>query len=409
VKNQEAARALREVSPARIFARPTADDIWLGPTQESALRQLSQPVPVKVLLGPASSGRSCLLSHLAEQEQSKVAVLTVRGPERYRNNMLRALLDSAGLESQEMARSELRQLLSVYLREQYARSRRVIVQVDDAETLGTAAFREIVRLTEPTGHDEPSPELLLSLQHIDEASSPAAEFVRACTTPNVTVLSWLNATEVGWYIHWRMQRFGLGELFTESAARLIAQSTHGCYGAIDNICQMALLLLRNRDSDHVDVLLVREAIKTLQRQRQRRACGPEFGQDAEVIVTRDGELLHQMSIGERLLIGRSRLNDLALDSAYLSRHHLAFVRGETGYYLSDLNSVNGVLLNGQRVQSAPVGNGDMIRIGPYRIKLVVPNELPRTAAADSSYDELADTSVMPAPQIPEPAYLKVIK
>jgi hypothetical protein len=43
------------VSPALIFARPAADALWLGPTVESALGQLSKADPVRVLCGPPSS------------------------------------------------------------------------------------------------------------------------------------------------------------------------------------------------------------------------------------------------------------------------------------------------------------------------------------------------------------------
>ena len=124
-------------------------------------------------------------------------------------------------------------------------------------------------------------------------------------------------------------------------------------------------------------------------------------------MTRDGRLLQQVAVGARLLIGRDHLNDVTLDSSYLSRHHLTIVRGATGFFLSDLNSVNGVLLNGNRVQSAPIGNGDVIRIGPYRLKLVVANGSKASPPKDAP-GQLADTAEMPAPQISEPAFLKVI-
>ncbi len=108
------------------------------------------------------------------------------------------------------------------------------------------------------------------------------------------------------------------------------------------------------------------------------------------------------------VLGRSHLNDLCLDSSYLSRHHLAITRGATGFYLSDLNSVNGVVLNGQRVHSAPIGDGDVIAAGPYRIKVTVTGDVPREAT-DSEVAGLVDTAVMPAPGNQEPAHLKLIK
>ena len=53
------------VSPARVFARPTADQIWLGPAQQAALSQLSGTTRVRSLVGPPSSGKSTLLNHVS--------------------------------------------------------------------------------------------------------------------------------------------------------------------------------------------------------------------------------------------------------------------------------------------------------------------------------------------------------
>ena len=128
-----------------------------------------------------------------------------------------------------------------------------------------------------------------------------------------------------------------------------------------------------------------------------------------MIVTENGKLVRKVTLSERTLIGRSRMNDLCLENAYLSRHHAAIVRGDSGYFLKDLNSVNGVLLNGEMVEYAPVNDGDVLRIGPYRIKLDLPDRIVQSGAEEESAAGLADTQVMPTPVQPEPARLKVIK
>ena len=72
--------ARRLVSPARVFARPAADQIWLGPAQLSALSQLSRPARVRLLVGPPSSGKSTILNHLAARVRNEAVVLQCRGP-----------------------------------------------------------------------------------------------------------------------------------------------------------------------------------------------------------------------------------------------------------------------------------------------------------------------------------------
>jgi hypothetical protein len=45
------------VSPAKIFARSTPGVIWVGAEQQSALDYLARKESVRVVLGPASSGK----------------------------------------------------------------------------------------------------------------------------------------------------------------------------------------------------------------------------------------------------------------------------------------------------------------------------------------------------------------
>ena len=46
-----------------------------------------------------------------------------------------------------------------------------------------------------------------------------------------------------------------------------------------------------------------------------------------------------------------------------SRRHASVVPGPAGLFVSDLNSTNGTFVNGQRVQTANAGPGDLIKIG----------------------------------------------
>ncbi|OIJ22478.1 ABC transporter permease [Anaerobacillus alkalidiazotrophicus] len=60
--------------------------------------------------------------------------------------------------------------------------------------------------------------------------------------------------------------------------------------------------------------------------------------------------------------GRSTKNDVFLQSAIVSNEHLVFeVRGDQ-VYVRDLNSTNGMFINGEKQPSAVLNNGDVIRI-----------------------------------------------
>ena len=65
--------------------------------------------------------------------------------------------------------------------------------------------------------------------------------------------------------------------------------------------------------------------------------------------------------------GRDGGNEILLDGATVSRKHADFYRQGAGYTVSDLDSLNGTYVNGERVKTAALAAGDEIRIGRYRL------------------------------------------
>jgi pSer/pThr/pTyr-binding forkhead associated (FHA) protein len=66
-----------------------------------------------------------------------------------------------------------------------------------------------------------------------------------------------------------------------------------------------------------------------------------------------------------MLVGRHSVADLRLRLPDVSRRHCRFVFSEGHWQVFDLNSLNGVFVNGERVHQAILDNGDVIRIGSY--------------------------------------------
>ena len=67
-------------------------------------------------------------------------------------------------------------------------------------------------------------------------------------------------------------------------------------------------------------------------------------------------------------IGRSGSADIQLDDATVSRRHALIVRTpEDELRALDDRSLNGLFVNGERVEWAPLGDGDELEIGRYRL------------------------------------------
>jgi pSer/pThr/pTyr-binding forkhead associated (FHA) protein len=70
-------------------------------------------------------------------------------------------------------------------------------------------------------------------------------------------------------------------------------------------------------------------------------------------------------------VGRHPESDIFLDDITVSRRHVEFRRaageGGAGFRVHDVGSLNGTYVNGDRVDEAPLQNGDEVRIGKFRL------------------------------------------
>jgi pSer/pThr/pTyr-binding forkhead associated (FHA) protein len=67
-------------------------------------------------------------------------------------------------------------------------------------------------------------------------------------------------------------------------------------------------------------------------------------------------------------VGRHPDSDIFLDDISVSRRHATFTRGDSGYVVSDLGSLNGSYVNRDRIDSdVALTGGDEVQIGKYRL------------------------------------------
>lgn len=71
-----------------------------------------------------------------------------------------------------------------------------------------------------------------------------------------------------------------------------------------------------------------------------------------------------------LSAGRHPASDIFLDDITVSRRHAEFRRENGAFHVVDLGSLNKTYLNREPVESAPLTNGDEVRIGNFRLVFV---------------------------------------
>jgi hypothetical protein len=93
--------------------------------------------------------------------------------------------------------------------------------------------------------------------------------------------------------------------------------------------------------------------------------------DGHYLVFRDGGHVSVMPLTrEWTKIGRSLTADIRLDDPTVSRRHALVCRQREGVRVLDDRSLNGVFLNGERTEWAPLNDGDELMIGRYRMHFV---------------------------------------
>jgi pSer/pThr/pTyr-binding forkhead associated (FHA) protein len=106
----------------------------------------------------------------------------------------------------------------------------------------------------------------------------------------------------------------------------------------------------------------------------------ELDTPGQYLVFHDGEelVVHELT-REWTRIGRSLAADVRFDDPTVSRRHALVVRQPDGVRVLDDRSLNGVFVNGERIEWHPLTDGDELVVGRHRLSFV---DVPTLGADD---------------------------
>ena len=94
----------------------------------------------------------------------------------------------------------------------------------------------------------------------------------------------------------------------------------------------------------------------------------------------DGDHNTAYPLARRTRVGRALGCELQIDSSSVSRHHALLLQGPRELIIEDLNSTNGVVVNGRKVSRQVLRDGDLVTIGEVQFRCVLK---PALRAADA--------------------------
>jgi hypothetical protein len=113
------------------------------------------------------------------------------------------------------------------------------------------------------------------------------------------------------------------------------------------------------------------------------AAQAEITEPGEYLAYEDAGRLRVLSLDkEWTRVGRSLAADVRFDDPTVSRRHALIVRQPDGVRVLDDRSLNGVFVNGERVEWRALADGDEIVVGRYRLQYL--HLTPETLAATTA-------------------------
>jgi pSer/pThr/pTyr-binding forkhead associated (FHA) protein len=97
----------------------------------------------------------------------------------------------------------------------------------------------------------------------------------------------------------------------------------------------------------------------------------EVGETGVLVVKRGPNAGSRFNLtAEVTTAGRHPDSDIFLDDITVSRRHAEIVHAAGGYIVRDVGSLNGTYLNRERIEQAPLQNGDELQIGKFKLVFV---------------------------------------
>lgn len=112
------------------------------------------------------------------------------------------------------------------------------------------------------------------------------------------------------------------------------------------------------DSEEVDIQTIETKLSDFNHEEKRKPI-------IKVVAL---EKSNRNAFKTKITIGRAKNNDVIIRAGKISKIHAAFVIGKDAWQLMDMGSVNGTVVNGERLeksQSVKLQSGDMISFWRY--------------------------------------------
>ncbi|MGI9260503.1 MAG: AAA family ATPase [Woeseiaceae bacterium] len=331
-----------------------------------------------VITGEIGSGKTTLLQSFLGELGDDVVYAVVSQTQLNATQFLQAILTEFGFKPFDKKKVELLDMINMFLIEQYSAGKKVILIIDEAQNLAAKVLEEVRLLSGIETSKEKVLRIILAGQPELRDTLDTPELKQLVQRVRLRFhLGALDQRDMREYVEHRLKVAGRKEsgLFSEDAFPLIYRYSGGVPRLINTICDSALLVAFADDKTSIGPEEIESTAEELGWQEHEDTTGEHEALPRLVppsptknYLTRIEVLIDEEPVGEyffeegRVIIGRAPDSEIHVDSRYVSRHHAQIVSSPDGCFIEDLNSTNGIQLNGNTVQKQLLDDGDTISI-----------------------------------------------
>ncbi|MDX1498356.1 MAG: AAA family ATPase [Woeseiaceae bacterium] len=336
-----------------------------------------------VITGDIGSGKTTLLQSFLGELEDDVVYAVVSQTQLSPTQFLQAVLTEFGFKPFNKQKVELLDMLNMFLIEQYAAGKKVVLIVDEAQNLSRKVLEEIRLLSGIETQKEKVLRIILAGQPELKETLESTSLKQLVQRVRLKFhIGPLDRREMREYIDHRLTVAGResNDLFGQDTFELIYRYTAGVPRLINTLCDTALLCAFADEKAAVGTDEIMAAVAELGWQEHAANSGiynvpprviasdAAAGHVTQIEVRSNGETLSVQTFPPgRIIVGRSPDNEIYVKSKFVSRHHAQLTSDEDGCVIEDLNSTNGVFFGEQQIKKRRLSDGDVVSLGVHEL------------------------------------------
>ncbi len=366
-----------------------------------------------IVTGEIGIGKTTILNSVFDELGSQFVTARLTHTTLSHIELLQALLSEFGMPNYSNKKVLLLDNLRNFFEEQHRKGKHVIIIVDEAQNLDIQALEELRLLSCIDNSDRRIVSIVLTGQRSldDLIDSPNLRQLRQRARLRQR-LEPLTAEDTHNYVRHRLEVAGndTDDTFTDEALDEVHRLCFGIPRLINTLCDTAMMACMLEEQPRVTLEAVDAAAHDLrwqwieerdEEQAENRIVAPpqSSSTDVNLIVYRAGKLVEQVQPQTfPYVLGRSSANDLVILDKEVSRRHALIDRIGGIYFIEDLNSKNGILVNRKRRGRALLRSGDIISFGQVDVTFHV-DQAEQDIPADLDADDTGNVATIASDEL----------